>query len=106
MSDTNLWRSGEECPESGQWQMVDRHGDGLGIERTMVKGETFPPTLEEGQGYRLADPTKHLSAESLLRDAVLLLLDVMSTADRSAHTARVDRLVADANKALGKIDHD
>jgi hypothetical protein len=49
---------GERAPTSGQWEIV-RNGKGTGIERTVTRGEPFPPTPKTGDKYRLADPTKH-----------------------------------------------
>jgi hypothetical protein len=47
------YRPGEICPRSGQYVIHDS----TGIERTVVRGEPFPPTPSKGQSYRLADPS-------------------------------------------------
>ncbi len=51
---------GNIAPVSGQYGIVGpRGGDVGGKERTVTKGEPLPPTPKSGQGYRLADRTKH-----------------------------------------------
>lgn len=52
-------KSGMEAKVSGQYEIVNRAGNKTGIERTVTKGETLPPTMKSGQSYRLADKTKH-----------------------------------------------
>lgn len=52
------FRSGQEAPFSGQYEMVGPRGGRTGIERTVVKGEPLPPTLSAGQEYRLVDKTR------------------------------------------------
>jgi len=59
MSSNNRCKSGEKAPRSGQYEITGPRGGGTGVERTVTRGEPFPPTREPGQGYRLADPTKH-----------------------------------------------
>ena len=54
-----IYKPGEICPVSGQYEIVWLNGIGTGAERTVVKGEPFPPTPQSGQGYRLADRTRH-----------------------------------------------
>jgi hypothetical protein len=54
-----LYKSGENAPKSGQYEIVGPRGGKTGAERTVVKGEPFPPTPQSGQQYRLVDPTKH-----------------------------------------------
>ena len=56
MSDKS-WKPGEKAPRSGQYQIVGPRG-GQGPERTVVKGEPFPPSLIKNQRYVLVDPTK------------------------------------------------
>lgn len=56
--DDDLFRPGERCPLSGQWEIMQPHYVATGTERTVVKGEPFPPTPHEGEVYRLADATK------------------------------------------------
>ena len=50
---------GEKAPASGQYEIIGSRGAPTGIERTVVKGEPLPPTLQKGQTYKLTDPTKH-----------------------------------------------
>ena len=58
MSNKNF-KPGEKSPRSGQYEILGPRGGSTGIERTVVKGEPMPPTLEPGQQYHLVDPTKH-----------------------------------------------
>ncbi|KUM25064.1 hypothetical protein AU467_27700 [Mesorhizobium loti] len=58
MPDDNLYKPGETAPKSGQYEITGPRGGGTGVERTVVKGEPLPPTLEPGQKFRLTDPTK------------------------------------------------
>ncbi|QRY63445.1 YjzC family protein [Gordonia sp. PDNC005] len=53
------YKPGERAPRSGQYEIVGPRGGGTGKERTVTRGEPFPPTPGAGQLYRLADPTKH-----------------------------------------------
>jgi hypothetical protein len=53
------FKPGEECPISGQWEIVGPRGGRTRDERTITKGEPFPPTLESGQKFVLVDRTKH-----------------------------------------------
>lgn len=57
---TKVYKPGEICPTSGQWEIVDLStGRGTGVERGVNRGEPFPPTPRAHEGYRLVDPTKH-----------------------------------------------
>ena len=53
------YKPGEKAPRSGQYVITGPRGGDTGKERTVVRGEPFPPTPEPGQQYKLADPTKH-----------------------------------------------
>lgn len=53
------FKPGEKSPRSGQYGIVGPRGGKTGQERTVVKGEPFPPSPEPGQEYILNDPTKH-----------------------------------------------
>ncbi len=53
------YKPGEKSPRSGQYGIVGPRKGRTGQERTIVKGEPFPPTPEPGQAYVLNDPTKH-----------------------------------------------
>ena len=45
---------GEIAPRSGQYKNAKTK-----MEVTVTKGEPLPPTPKKGQGYVMADPTKH-----------------------------------------------
>ena len=51
-------KPGQPAPASGQYQQIGPRG-GKGPERTVVKGETLPPTPKRNTTYTLVDPTKH-----------------------------------------------
>lgn len=53
------YKPGETAPRSGQYGIVGPRGGDVGSERTVVRGETMPPTPKPGQTYRLVDPTKN-----------------------------------------------
>jgi hypothetical protein len=52
-------KSGERATESGQYPIQGPRGGKTGEERTVVKGEPFPPTPQKGQTYGAPDRTKH-----------------------------------------------
>lgn len=54
-----LLKPGTQAPRSGQYEIVGPRGGGTGKERTVTKNEPLPPTPENGQKYKLVDPTKH-----------------------------------------------
>ncbi len=53
------YKPGEKVPDSGQAEIVGPRGGNTGEERTVVKGEPFPPTPKKGQEYIITDKTKH-----------------------------------------------
>ena len=53
------FKPGQKVPVSGQAEIVGPRGGKTGTERTVVKGEPFPPTQKSGQGYDIVDKTKH-----------------------------------------------
>ena len=55
----NPLKPGAKAPASGQYEIVGPRGGGTGKERTVVRGETLPPTPKAGQGYKIADRTKN-----------------------------------------------
>ena len=60
MSKKPILKPGNIARESGQYEIVGPHGGNAGgKERTVVKGEPLPPTPKPGQGYKLADRTRH-----------------------------------------------
>lgn len=52
-------KPGEKAKESGQYPIIGPHGGETGEERTVVKGESFPPTRKPGQTYGKPNKTKH-----------------------------------------------
>jgi hypothetical protein len=52
-------KPGEIAKKSGQYPIQKSHGGKTGKERTVVKGEPFPPTPKPGQTYGTPDKTKH-----------------------------------------------
>ena len=52
-------KPGETAPASGQYEIIGPRGGHTGKERTIVKGETIPPTPEAGQTYQIVDRTKN-----------------------------------------------
>ena len=51
-------KPGNKAPVSGQYGIINKTGKDTGIERTVVKGETLPPTPKEKQTYIIKDKTK------------------------------------------------
>ena len=60
MSNNKPLKPGNSAPRSGQYRQVGPRG-GLGREITATKGETLPPTTQQGSSYKLVDPTKNKS---------------------------------------------
>ena len=60
MSDQR-YKPGQKAPRSGQYEITGPRGGETDEERTVVRGEPFPPTPQSGQQYKLTDPTKHSS---------------------------------------------
>jgi len=52
-------KPGEIAKQSGQYPIQGPRGGDTGEERTVVKGEPFPPTPQKGQTYGMPDKTKH-----------------------------------------------
>lgn len=59
MKRSSEFKPGEMAPISGQYQIVGPSGGRRGPERTVTRGEPFPPTPAPGSRFRLVDPTKH-----------------------------------------------
>lgn len=53
------YKPGQTAPYSGQYGIVGPRGGNTGKERTVVKGEPFPPTPKSGQKFVMNDPTKN-----------------------------------------------
>lgn len=56
---TKPFRPGQAAPASGQYKLVGPRGGNVKSERTVVRGEPFPPTPQPKMKYVLADKTKH-----------------------------------------------
>lgn len=52
-------KPGEIARVSGQYPIRGPRGGDTGKERTVVRGEPFPPTPKPGQVYGEPDKTKH-----------------------------------------------
>ena len=61
---SNLKKPGEKADRSGQYEIVGPRGGKTGKERTVVKGEPFPPTEKSGQRYILVDLTKNSAGKN------------------------------------------
>jgi len=55
------YKPGEKAPYSGQYGIIGPRGGNTGTERTVVKGEPFPPTQRPGQKFIMNDPTHNKS---------------------------------------------
>ena len=53
------FRPGQTAPYSGQYELVGPSGEKTGEERTVVRGEPFPPTPLSGMLYVLCDPSNN-----------------------------------------------
>jgi hypothetical protein len=53
------FKPGDHATRSGQYEIVTADGRRTGRERTVTRGEPFPPTPVPGQRYVMVDPTKH-----------------------------------------------
>jgi len=53
------YKPGQKAPRSGQYGIVGPRGGNTGKERTVTKGEPFPPPPKPGQKFKMNDPTKH-----------------------------------------------
>lgn len=63
MKTQNIYRPGQKVPSSAQVEIVGARGGKTGEERTVVKGEKFPPTPKGGQGFVIVDRTKNKSGK-------------------------------------------
>lgn len=64
MAKKSGFKPGQTAPASGQYVIIGPRGGDTGAERTVVKGETLPPTPDKGQSYTLVDPTKNKSGNA------------------------------------------
>ena len=53
------FKPGEKAPASGQYGIVAVRKGELDTVRTVVRGETLPPTPHSGQSYKINDRTKN-----------------------------------------------
>jgi hypothetical protein len=53
------YKPGERAPKSGQYPVQGPRGGKTGEERTVTRGEPFPPPPKKGQTYGAPDLTKH-----------------------------------------------
>jgi hypothetical protein len=56
---TKKHKPGQKATQSGQYEIIGPRGGRTGQERTVTKGEPFPPTPAPGQTFILVDKTKH-----------------------------------------------
>jgi hypothetical protein len=61
MTKRRTYKPGQTVPHSGQAEIVGPRGRRTGEERTVTRGEPFPPTPKKGQKYVIVDRTKHRS---------------------------------------------
>jgi len=54
-----MYKPGEKAPVSSQAEIIGPRGGETGEERTVVRGEPFPPTPKPNQGYIIVDRTRH-----------------------------------------------
>ncbi len=59
----NPVKPGQPAPRSGQYELVGPRGGRKGIESTIPKGKTAPPTPEPNQHWELIDPTNNKSGK-------------------------------------------
>jgi hypothetical protein len=58
MASKETHKPGERARESGQYPILNPDGSRTGQERTVTKGEPFPPTPKPGQTYGRPDRTR------------------------------------------------
>lgn len=52
-------KPGNRAPASGQYEIVGPRGGRTGEERTVVRGETLPPTPKPNQTYQIIDRSRN-----------------------------------------------
>ena len=60
---TRAHKPGEKAPNSGLYKIVGPRGANTGTQRTVAKGEVFPPTPKPGQKFQMDEPAKNKSGE-------------------------------------------
>lgn len=58
---SKVYKPGQEVPVSGQAEIVGPRGGRTGEERTVVRGEPFPPAPKPGQRCIIVDRTRNKS---------------------------------------------
>ncbi len=58
---SKTFKPGQSAPKSGLYGIVGPRGGNTGEERTVVKGEPFPPTPRKGESYTLDEAARHSS---------------------------------------------
>jgi len=53
---SKTYKPGETAPRSGEYEIRGPRGGHTNEERTVVKGEPFPPTRKSGESYSLSRP--------------------------------------------------
>ena len=56
---TQRFKPGEVAPFSGQYALIDASGERTAEERTIVRGEPFPPAPTTGMQYAPSDASKN-----------------------------------------------
>ncbi|HVY60216.1 MAG TPA: hypothetical protein VHF22_01125 [Planctomycetota bacterium] len=99
---TNLARAGEKAEISGQYALVGSDGKFAG-EITVNKGDKFPPTPHEGQGYRLIDATKHASGEKWTGETFLPNQKVGTSGQYELLNAKGEKTGQEVTLTKGKL---
>jgi hypothetical protein len=58
---TKTFKPGETAERSGEYEIRGPRGGHTGRERTVVRGEPFPPTPQSGESYTLSRPAHNNS---------------------------------------------
>jgi len=59
MTGNKRLKPGAKAPASAQYEIIGPRGGKTGKERTVVRGESLPPTPGPGQSYAIADRSKN-----------------------------------------------
>jgi len=60
---SKTYKPGQISPASAQAGIVGPRGGKTGVERTVVRGEPFPPTPNKGQQCTITDRTRNNSGK-------------------------------------------
>jgi hypothetical protein len=58
---TKTFKPGETAERSGEYEIRGPRGGHTGQERTVVRGEPFPPTPQSGESYTISRPAHNNS---------------------------------------------